>query len=151
MLKTDLRKNTPRAASFPDVSLAAKVVGAQGRKGRGKDARSLACSSPVSRASSSPPSPALRLNRSAWGGGRTRCENSMENDIFSGVDPGMYCRPYQVLTPSAWMTSTGGASFFGVGGMLPWQYFSRYNLFKRHFQHSWHSKSVYESGIYLTR
>ena len=38
MLKTDLRKNTPRAASFPDVSLAAKVVGAQGRKGRGKDA-----------------------------------------------------------------------------------------------------------------
>ena len=28
-------------ASFPDVSLAAKVVGAQGRKGRGKDARRL--------------------------------------------------------------------------------------------------------------
>ena len=29
-------------ASFPDVSLAAKGVGAQGRKGRGKDARRLA-------------------------------------------------------------------------------------------------------------
>ena len=28
-------------ASFPDVSLAAKGVGAQGRKGRGKDARQL--------------------------------------------------------------------------------------------------------------
>ena len=30
------------AASFPDVSLAAKGVGAQGMKGRGKDARRLA-------------------------------------------------------------------------------------------------------------
>ena len=29
------------SASFPDVSLAAKVVGAQGRKGRGKDPRLL--------------------------------------------------------------------------------------------------------------
>ena len=30
------------SASFPEVSLAAKVVGAQGRKERGKDARRLA-------------------------------------------------------------------------------------------------------------
>ena len=58
------------AASFPDVSLAAKGVGAQGMKGRGKDA-SLACSSPVSRASSSPASPASeskRLRRRQRGG-----------------------------------------------------------------------------------
>ena len=31
-----------RAASFPDVSLAAKGVGAQGKKGRGKESRRLA-------------------------------------------------------------------------------------------------------------
>ena len=30
---------TASSASFPDVSLAAKGVGAQGMKGRGKDAR----------------------------------------------------------------------------------------------------------------
>ena len=46
-------------ASFPDVFLAAKGVGAQRRKGRGKDASS----SPVSRASSSPASPASESKR----------------------------------------------------------------------------------------
>ena len=59
-----------KPASFPDVSLAAKRVGAQGMKGWGKDRLSsfsfpwsLACSSPVSRASSSPASPASESKR----------------------------------------------------------------------------------------
>ena len=37
-----LQTFTLNSASFPDVSLAAKVVGAQGRKGREKYARRLA-------------------------------------------------------------------------------------------------------------
>ena len=48
-MSVDIKKDTLNqgyislsTASFPDVSLAAKVVGAQGRKGRGKDARRLA-------------------------------------------------------------------------------------------------------------
>ena len=46
-MKTDVtftelaRKNVQLAASFPDVSLAAKGVGTQGMKGRGKDASRL--------------------------------------------------------------------------------------------------------------
>ena len=48
-MSVDIKKDTLNqgymslsTASFPDVSLAAKVVGAQGRKGRGKDAGRLA-------------------------------------------------------------------------------------------------------------
>ena len=64
-------------ASFPDVSLAAKVVGARGRKGRGKDASLLSPSRDPSLAGPQFLVLLARLlhlfcdwYRRAWGGGR---------------------------------------------------------------------------------